>query len=120
VPTDADLDRLVQQLDANAFAQRQKASAELDRFGPNALAGVKARLAQAKSLEVRRWAARFLELYDGPEPSPYYLRWVRGVATLESIGTEDAKALLRELANGPAGDPLTLAARQTPSRRVKP
>jgi RNA polymerase sigma factor (sigma-70 family) len=107
VPTEADLDRLVGQLDANAFADREQASVALERFGPNAVAGAKARLARTPSLEVRNRLTRFLDKYDGPNPSPYHLRCTRGVAVLEAIGTTDARALLAELAKGPADDFLT-------------
>jgi WD40 repeat protein len=110
VPTEADLGRLVKQLDADARSDREKASAELERFGPNAVAGAKARLARATSPEVRRRLTQFLRRHD-TDPSPYQLRCVRGVAVLEAIGTAGAKALLAGLAKGPAGDPLTHEAR---------
>jgi RNA polymerase sigma factor (sigma-70 family) len=115
VPTDADLDRLVKQLDAESFDEREKAMAELERFGPNALAGVKARLERKPSLELRNRLTRFLDKYSGP--NPYQLRCVRGVATLEAVGTADAKAFLAELARGPADDVLTREAQAT-SRRL--
>jgi hypothetical protein len=35
------------------------------------------------------------------------LQCVHGVAALEAIGTAEARALLAELAKGPARDPLT-------------
>jgi WD40 repeat protein len=107
VPTDADLDRVVGQLAADAFADREKASAELERFGPNAVAGAKARLGRSPAPEARRRLRTFLERFDGPNPSPYHLRCVRGVALLGAIGTADARALLSELARGPADDLLT-------------
>jgi hypothetical protein len=105
VPTDADLDRIVKQLDAKPFSDRQKALAELERFGPNAVAGVKARLDRVPSLEVRQRLTQFLDKYEGP--NPYQLRCVRGVAVLEAMGTADARALLAALAKGPADDLLT-------------
>ena len=49
-------------------------------------------------------------------PSPYQLRSVRGVAVLEAMGTAKARALLADLAKGPADDRLTLEARSA-SRR---
>jgi WD40 repeat protein len=116
IPTDADMDRVVRQLDADGFADRQKAFAELERIGPNAVAGIKTRLTRVTSLEVRRQLMRFLELYSGPEPSPYHVRCARGAATLEAMGTADARALLAELAKGPAADPLTREARQATGR----
>jgi hypothetical protein len=88
----------------------------LERIGPNAVAGVKTRLTRVTSLEVRRQLMRFLELYDGPEPSPYHVRCARGAATLEAMGTADARALLAELAKGPPTDPLTREAREATGR----
>ena len=79
----------------------------MERFGPNAVTGAKARLAGAESQEVRDRLTRFLARYDGPHPSLYELRCVRGVAALEALGTPEAKELLGELAKGPAGDALT-------------
>jgi RNA polymerase sigma factor (sigma-70 family) len=117
VPTEAELDRLIGQLGAKTFAERTKALAELDRFGPNAAPGVKARLARPPSAEVRARLVQFLARHDGPEPSPYHLRCVRGVAALEAVGTADARALLAGLATGPATDPLTREARAA-SRRL--
>jgi hypothetical protein len=116
VPTDADLDRLLAQLGAEAFADRQQASAELERFGPNAVTGVKARLARPSTLEVRGRLTRFLDRYDSPEPSPYQLRCVRGVAVLEAMGTTEARAFLAELAKGPVDDLLTREARAARGR----
>jgi hypothetical protein len=117
VPTDADLDRVVKQLGAEAFAVREKASAELERFGANAVAGAKARLDRAASLEVRGRLTWFLDQYDGPDPSPHLLRCVRGVAILETIGTTEARALLAELAQGPADEVLTREARSASHRK---
>ncbi|MDB5313546.1 MAG: hypothetical protein JWO38_7748, partial [Gemmataceae bacterium] len=110
VPTEADLDRLVGQLAAAEFADREKASAELDRFGSNAVVGARARLTLATSPDVRDRLTQFLNRYNGPVASPYQIRAVRGVAALEAIGTADARAVLAELAKGPATDPLVQAA----------
>jgi hypothetical protein len=118
VPTEAGLDRIVAQLGADAFAEREKASAELERFGPNAVAGAKARLSRSPAPEVRRRLGDFLERYDGPSPSPYRLRCVRGVAVLEAMNTAEALALLSELAKGSADDLLTREARAASRRRV--
>ena len=78
----------------------------MEAFGPNAVAGAKARLKSAESPEVRDRLTRFLARYDGPHPSPYELRCVRGVAALEAIGTPEAKELLGELGKGRADDAL--------------
>jgi hypothetical protein len=112
VPTDPELNRVVGQLGADTFTEREKASAELERFGPHAVAGAKERLGRSPAPEVRRRLRAFLERFDGPNPSPYQLRCVRGVAVLEAINTAEARALLAELAKGPADDPLTSEARR--------
>lgn len=107
VPTDADLDRVTARLGSDEAADREQASAELERFGPNAVAGAKVRLAGADSAEVRDRLTRFLTRYNGPTPSPYEVRCARGVAALEAIGTPEAKELLRELARAKTEDTLT-------------
>lgn len=107
VPTNADLDRITTQLGADEPADREKASAELELFGPNAVAGAKVRLAQVESAEVRDRLTRFLTRYAGSSPSPHELRCVRGVAALEEIGTAEAKDLLNQLSRGRADDVLT-------------
>lgn len=117
VPTDAELDRLIARLDARAFAEREKALAELGRFGPNVVPGVKARLDRSLTLEIRKRLTQFLDQYD--RPNRYQLRCVRGVATLESIGTASAKALLGELAAGPQRDLLTREARAAIGRAAR-
>jgi RNA polymerase sigma factor (sigma-70 family) len=107
VLTEAELDRLTTQLGSDKFADREKASAELERFGPNAVPAARARLKSGPPEEVRERLNRFLSLYDGPDASPYQMRCVRGVAALEVIGTAEATALLVELAKGKADDVLT-------------
>jgi hypothetical protein len=89
--------------------------AELERFGPNVVAGVKVRLKQSPPLEVRKRLLLFLEQYDGP--NPHQLRCVRAVAALVAMNTVEARALLAKLAKGPPNDVLTREA-QAASRRV--
>jgi RNA polymerase sigma factor (sigma-70 family) len=117
VPTDADLDRLIGQLDADAFEDRQKALAELERFGPNAVAGVKVRLKQSLPLEVRKRLLQFLEKNDGP--NPHQLRCIRAVAVLETINTAETRNLLAKLAKGPPDDVLTREAQAAKRRAVR-
>jgi RNA polymerase sigma factor (sigma-70 family) len=99
-PDDATLDRLIADLNSDRFAVRQKAEAELDRVAPAAVAGLRARLAGAPSLEVRRRLMRLLEKYDPRVPSPDRLRELRAVELLEQLGTADARAVLTSLAGG--------------------
>ena len=105
VPSAELLDRLVGRLDEEEFADRERASAELDRLGPSAVNRVRSRLVRATAPEVCARLTRFLEKHDGP--NSYQLRCVRGVAILEAAGTAEARALLAELAKGPADSLLT-------------
>jgi WD40 repeat protein len=109
-PTDAELDRLFKQLDSDDFALREKASRQLAAFGESAVPGVRKRLSQGVSPEVRQRARTFLDQFDRGELSPIRLRQVRAIELLEGIATPAAKKLLSELANGAAGTPLTLEA----------
>jgi hypothetical protein len=59
---------------------------------------------------------RLKRRYDGSDVSPYQLRCVRGVAALEAMGPAEARALLAELAKGPADDALTREARSAVRR----
>jgi hypothetical protein len=106
VPTAADLDRIEKQLEAPGFDDREKASAELDEFGPNAVAPVKARLRTTESPEVSRRFDEFLKRHAGERTSPILLRETRGVAVLEAIGTPDARRVLVRLAGNRPSDHL--------------
>ncbi len=109
-PTDAELDRLFENLDSDDFATREKASHELAAFGESAVPGVRKRLGRNVSLEVRQRARTFLDEFDRREQSAARLHQLRAVELLEGIGTPAAKELLAELAKGEAGTPLTLEA----------
>lgn len=105
--TEAEMDRVIAELGADEFADRGKAQAELERCGLNGVVQVKARLKGISSPEVRNYVTRFLARYDGPYPTPYDVRSVRGVAALEAMDQPEARELLTELAKGKAEDILT-------------
>jgi RNA polymerase sigma factor (sigma-70 family) len=98
--TEADLDRLFRQLDADRFKDREKASRELARLGAGAVARVKARLKKGVSEEVKKRVKPFLDRYDRPGLSPDELRSLRAVEVLEAIGTPEAREALGEWARG--------------------
>src|SRR5262249_52644679 len=105
-PTDAELDRAFADLDSDDFATREKASRRLAEWGELAVPGVRKRLAQTESAEVRRRAREFLDRFDRPAPSPDRLRQIRAVELLEGIATPAARDVLSELAKGAAEAPL--------------
>jgi hypothetical protein len=84
-----------------------KASRRLAEFGELAVPGVRKRLAQAVTLEVRRRAQEFLDRFDPPNPSPDRLRQLRAVELLEGIATPAARDVLSKLAKGAAVAPLS-------------
>jgi hypothetical protein len=106
-PTDGQLDRTFADLDSEDFATRVKASRRLAEFGELAVPGVRKRLGQAVTLEVRRRAQEFLDRFDPPNPSPERLRQLRAVELLEGIATPAARDVLSELAKGAAEAPLS-------------
>jgi hypothetical protein len=118
VPTAADLDRIVRQLDAGAFADREAATAELDGFGPHAAAGVRERLKAATSPEVKQRLGAYLARHAGDGPSPAVLRLGRAVAVLEAVRTPAANALLATLAAGDPASDLTREAAATAKRQA--
>ncbi|QJW94036.1 sigma-70 family RNA polymerase sigma factor [Frigoriglobus tundricola] len=115
-PTDAEIDKPISGLGAEAFADREAASRALERFGAAAVPRVKARLSGVESAEVRRRLGEFLARHDRPDRlTGTRLRERRAVELLEVMATADARSLLDELARSGshplAEDAATAAAR---------
>lgn len=119
-PSEAQLDRVFENLDSGVFATREQASRELAALGEPAVPFVRKRLEKADSAEVRRRALEFLDRYDPVELSPDRLRQLRAVEVLEGIGTPSAREVLAEWAGGAAGAPLTLEAAAARKRLERP
>jgi hypothetical protein len=94
------LDRILRNLDAEQFKDREAAAKELDRLGTLAVPRVRAHLARGVSAEVKRRLESFLAEYDRADLSSAELRSLRAVEVLEAIGTAPARKLLAELAGG--------------------
>lgn len=92
--------RLVRDLDSNAFAVRERASAGLEELGEEAAEALRAALAGKPSLEVRRRAEDLLERLKDKGPAPERWRGLRSVQVLEWIGTAEARRALEALAGG--------------------
>ena len=97
---------LVRRLDADQFAEREKASQALADLGPAAETPLRAALENAKSPEIRRRLGRVLELLEAE-----HRRLGNALEILEMIGTPAARGLLRDLAKGADGARLTREAR---------
>jgi WD40 repeat protein len=110
----AEMRRLIARLDASSFREREAAAKSLVDFGPETEALLKAALASKPSLEVRLRLERILESLR--EPSPQQIRGIRAIEILERVGSVEAQRLLRRLASGRPGHPLTEDARATLGR----
>jgi RNA polymerase sigma factor (sigma-70 family) len=97
---DRRLARLIADLDADAFAVRERASAELEGLGEAVIPALRHALAANPSLEARRRIERVLEKAantSAGEPSPS-VRVLRALEALELAGTAEARQVLEGLA----------------------
>ena len=98
----------IRQLDDTRFAERQRATQELEALADRAAAELRAALKDAGSLELRQRLERLLDRIE--TGTSEMLRALRAVEALESIATPAARAHLTALAGGAAGAALTDAA----------
>jgi hypothetical protein len=110
----AQLARLVAQLDSSNFAERDKASQELEKRLHLAEPVLRQALASNPALEMRRRLEDLLDKAAGWTPTQ--LREHRAVAALEYMGTPEARQLLEKLAGGAPGARLTEEARDSLAR----
>jgi hypothetical protein len=98
------LQQLIADLDADEFATREAASANLEKLGEAVGAACRKALDGKPSAEQRRRLERILEGYSPwAQETPEYLRTLRSLEVLERAGTEEARRTLEALAKGAAG-----------------
>jgi RNA polymerase sigma factor (sigma-70 family) len=105
--------RLIRDLDSEAFATRERASADLAREGPAAEPAVRQALVGGPTAEA---AARLRRVLSRLEGGPDARRADRAVELLELIDTPAGRGVLEALAGGAAGARLTGAAEKAVSR----
>jgi WD40 repeat protein len=93
------LSRLLAGLDADTFAEREKASAELEKMGDLVAPALRQALAGTPSAEVRRRLERLLAALDGPANLDR-LRLLRAVEVLEKADAPHRRDALEALARG--------------------
>jgi hypothetical protein len=103
--------RLAADLDDDSFAVREAASRELARVGSDARPALETLLDDPPSVEAKRRATELLVDLETPRGSAEAVRQLRAVEVLERVGNAKARELLRTLAGGDPGAPLTLDAR---------
>jgi hypothetical protein len=101
LPDPKELARLIEGLDSDSFAERQKSFDGLKKLGDKATDALRKARANASSAELRRQLDDLLDLATGDTPET--LRSARAVEALEWMATPAATALLDELARGLAG-----------------
>jgi hypothetical protein len=114
--TAADIPALIQQLDADAFAERERAARGLRQLGQEAVPHLQQTLKNRPSLELRRRVEQLLA--EAGRPDPAFPMHSRAVEVLERIGGSAARAVLQALSGGAPGHLLTEEARAA-LRRMK-
>ncbi|MBX7105870.1 MAG: hypothetical protein K1X57_17430 [Gemmataceae bacterium] len=108
---------LIGRLDAPKFADRQRATLELERLDRIVEPALRRAVQELPSAESRRRAQRLLDRLDGPYSDPDRARDMRAVEVLTRMNEPDAMVLLKELAGGEPAARLTQAARRACDRR---
>jgi WD40 repeat protein len=103
-------------LASNNFTIRQRATKELERLGECVSPFLRERLAFRPPLDERQRLERLLE---GGGRLPTSLRALRAVEVLERLATDDARTLLKRLAEGAPGVRLTQEAQTALERMVR-
>src|SRR5262249_55322438 len=100
-PVDTErINRLIKSLDDDVFEVREKATAELKKFGEQAEAALRKALAAGPSAEVRLRLESLLEKLGDPSSSAQRLHALRAVEVLDFIGTPEAQEVLKTLSKG--------------------
>jgi hypothetical protein len=96
------LRELVRGLDAARYADRERATRDLEEMGDLAEAELRAALDGAPTLEQKRRIERLLESLRQAVPAPAFLRLQRALGVLAQSEAPEAKAVLAALAGSPA------------------
>jgi hypothetical protein len=110
---------LIVRLDHDAFAERAKATAELESLGEAAISALRKAYSDPSSAEARMRIGRLLEKGKNPTSSTEGLRALRAVEVLEHIGTPEARKALATLASGKTDSPITQEAQAALGRMAK-
>jgi hypothetical protein len=115
------IERWIVELDDKSFAVREKATAELAAHSELAELALRRVRQASPSLEVSRRIDRLLSQYARADwqPAPESLRTVRSIEVLERIGTPDAQAVLKTLAQGTPAAWVTREAQASLKRLAK-
>ncbi len=110
------LARLLAGLDANDFAQREAASAELAKLGESAETEMRRALKDGPPPEAKRRLEALLAKLDRSQLPPETLRELRTIEVLEHLDTPEARQVLEALAKGASDARLTRQAQAALTR----
>ncbi|HEX5273439.1 MAG TPA: WD40 repeat domain-containing protein [Gemmataceae bacterium] len=113
------LARLIADLDADDFAKREAAGAELARLGRLAEPALKRALEGKPSAELRSRATALLKKFEEQRVSPADLQALRALEVLELIGTPEAAKLIESLAKDSPSPHVAEEAKAAHQRLVK-
>ncbi len=92
------VESLLEDLDSDNFAARQKATTELAKYGELVQVPLQKLIAKNPSLEATRRAGKLLEKLKDPELTPDRLRSLEVIEILEALRTPEAHSALEEIA----------------------
>jgi hypothetical protein len=110
------IEKLIADLESDDFPTRKKAEEGLRKLGMAARGAMQKAMKAGPSLDLAQRLERLLRALDDRQLSADAVRVVRAVEVAEGIGTDDARALLREWSRGAAGELLTEEARAALAR----
>lgn len=110
-PNDVAIQKLIADLDSNAFRTRDRAEKELQRFGPLARPALKQALATKPSDETIERLERLLRRLVDDEPPSHSTFELRALEALERNGGSECRVELQRLAGGAPEALLTIEAR---------
>jgi WD40 repeat protein len=110
---------LIAQLDSGQFAERQKATEELEQLGDLAEPALRKALADPPSPEARQRINELLDKLERRVPPSETLRALRALEVLEQAGTPEAQRLLKRLAEGAPQARLTADAKAALDRMAR-
>jgi RNA polymerase sigma factor (sigma-70 family) len=103
-------------LDTQEFAERERATRELEEFGDRVAAALEKFLATKPSLEASKRAERILERIRGRAAAGQVAQSLRALEVLEWIGTAAAREVVEKLAKGAEGASFTVDAKRSLKR----
>jgi hypothetical protein len=111
--------QLIEELDADEFEVRNRATSELEKLGAAAEPALRKALQTTTSAEVRLRAQRLLDGLGQVESANDWFRTARALEVLEQLDTPEARDQLKTLAEGGAEARLTTEAKAALARQSR-